>query len=326
MEQALIITDSYKRTEGKSRALQRAEALLDSLGLIDIKIDHEEILVGNRTVGIRDGVVFPEAGISWVENEIDTLGTREQDKFSVRKKDRVDFFEQIVPFWKGKTLEEYINTNFGSKILAISGVVKINQKDHAQGHIIPDVKGWLGKGPLGILEELESQQKTNNDPLKAEFYKSVEIVLKGAIRFIERYADLAETMSGDSPENKRKKELIIIADTCNSITKNPPQTFREALQSLWFLFVILQMESNASSFSPGRIDQYLFPFFKKDLKEGILTLSEALELVEALHLNFNKIVYMRNSEGARYFAGFPIGFNISIGGQDINGEDSSNAL
>ncbi len=105
LEQALIITESYKRTEGKSRALQRAEALSDSLGLIDIKIDQEEILVGNRTVGIRDGVVFPEAGISWVEKEIDTLATREQDKFSVRKKDKVDFFEQIVPYWKGKTLQ-----------------------------------------------------------------------------------------------------------------------------------------------------------------------------------------------------------------------------
>ncbi len=326
LEQALIITDSYKRTEGKSRTLQRAEALSDSLGLIAINIDNDELLVGNRTVGIRDGVVFPEAGISWLKKEIDTLSVREQDKFSVREKDRIDFFEKIVPFWKNKTLEEYINSNFGSEISAIAGVVKINQKDHAQGHIIPDVKGWLGKGLLCLMEELESQQKANTDPRKAEFYESVGIVLKGALGFIERYALLAETMSGKSPVDNRKKELMIIADVCRGITSRPPETFREALQSLWFLFVILQMESNASSFSPGRIDQYLFPFFKKDLEEGILTLSGALELVEALHLNFNKIVYMRNKEGARYFAGFPIGFNISIGGQDENGEDAVNAL
>lgn len=326
LEQALIITDSYRRTEGKSRTLQRAEALSDSLGLISIKIDDEELLVGNRTVGIRDGVVFPEAGISWVEKEIDTLSVREQDKFSVREKDRIDFFEKIVPFWKNKTLEEYIDSNYGSEISAISGVVKINQKDHAQGHIIPDVKGWLLKGPLGLLEELESLQKADNNPLKAEFYESLGIVLKGALGFIERYALQAKTMSGESSVGKRKNELLLISDVCSSIAQRPPETFREALQSMWFLFVILQMESNASSFSPGRIDQYLFPFFEKDLEEGILTLSGALELVEALHLNFNKIVYMRNSEGARYFAGFPIGFNISIGGQDKNGEDAANAL
>ncbi len=294
LEQALIITDSYRRTEGKSRTLQRAEALSDSLALMSMQIDDDELLVGNRTVGIRDGVVFPEAGISWLKKEIDTLPVREQDKFSVREKDKIDFFDRIVPFWENRTLEDYINSNIGSEISAISGVVKINQKDHAQGHIIPDVKGWLSKGPLGLLEELESQQTGDNGHRKAEFYESVEIVLKGALGFIERYAVLAKTMSGKSPAGDRKKELLIISDACSSITQRPPETFREALQSLWFLFVILQMESNASSFSPGRIDQYLFPYFKKDLEDGILTLSGALELVEALHLNFNKIVYMRN--------------------------------
>jgi pyruvate formate-lyase/glycerol dehydratase family glycyl radical enzyme len=326
LEQALIITKSYNKTEGKSRTLQRAAAIADSLSRIDINIDEDELIVGNRTVGIRDGVVFPEAGISWVKKEIETLSGREQDNFNVREKDKIDFFEKIVPFWENRTLEDYINTNIGTEISEISGVVKINQKDHAQGHIIPDVKGWLEKGPSCLLAEAELLQKGSADSEVYEFYESVIVVLKGATKFIERYSLLAESLSKVELEDTRKQELDIISNNCRNITNRPPVNFHEALQSLWFLFVILQMESNASSFSPGRIDQYLFPFFKKDLENGILSLSESLELVEALHLNFNKIVYMRNAEGARYFAGFPIGFNITLGGQDQKGEDAANAL
>ena len=110
------------------------------------------------------------------------------------------------------------------------------------------------------------------------------------------------------------------------LSKRPPETFHEAVQSLWFLFVILHMESNASSFSPGRMDQYLYPYYQRDIEKGILTKQEALEILECLWLKFNQVVYLRNQNSAKYFAGFPIGFNIAIGGVDENGQDTYNEL
>ena len=120
--------------------------------------------------------------------------------------------------------------------------------------------------------------------------------------------------------------MIIVAQNCKNISERPVQTFHEAVQSTWFLFVILQMESNASSFSPGRLDRHLEAYYEKDIKEGNLDKQQALEIIECLWLKFNEIVYMRNSHGAKYFAGFPIGFNIAIGGQDENGNDTYNDL
>ena len=123
-----------------------------------------------------------------------------------------------------------------------------------------------------------------------------------------------------------KHNLEEIAAICKNLSENPPQTFREALQSVWFLFTILQMESNASSFSPGRMDQYIYPFYRNDIDTGKIDRNDALELLDALFIKFNQIVYMRNAHSAKYFAGFPIGFNITVGGQTTEGEDATNEL
>ena len=140
-----------------------------------------------------------------------------------------------------------------------------------------------------------------------------------------RYHDYILTML-ESLEDDNKKSLQRVADICANLASRPAQSFHEAVQSLWFLFVILHMESNASSFSPGRMDQYLYPYYQKDIEKGIISKQEALEILECLWLKFNQIVYLRNQHSAKYFAGFPIGFNIAIGGIDENGCDIYNEL
>lgn len=130
----------------------------------------------------------------------------------------------------------------------------------------------------------------------------------------------------ESLEDDNKKSLQRVADICANLASRPAQSFHEAVQSLWFLFVVLHMESNASSFSPGRMDQYLYPYYQKDIEKGIISKQEALEILECLWLKFNQIVYLRNQHSAKYFAGFPIGFNIAIGGIDENGCDIYNEL
>ena len=127
-------------------------------------------------------------------------------------------------------------------------------------------------------------------------------------------------------EEPYQQSLRTVANNCLNLTKRPPETFHEAVQSLWFLFVLLHMESNASSFSPGRMDQYLYPYYQKDIESGKISMEDALDILECLWLKFNQIVYLRNQNSAKYFAGFPIGFNIAIGGEDENGNDTYNEL
>ena len=126
-------------------------------------------------------------------------------------------------------------------------------------------------------------------------------------------------------EQTGKENLLEVAQVCRKLSQAPAETYHEALQATWFLYVILQMEGNASSFSPGRMDQYLYPYFETSRAQG-MTLEDALELTECLWLKFNQLVYLRNSNSARYFAGFPIGFNVAIGGQNPDGSDATNAL
>ncbi len=310
LEQARIITRVYQENEGDTIAVKRAKSLAAALRELEITIHPEELIVGNRTAGVRGGVVFPEAGISWIDKEIESLPTRPQDKFLVKPGDVEIFRTEILPYWQGKTLEDVIRAEAGEVVDAIARVVKINQKDHAQGHICPDTEKWLKVGPSGLIAEAKAELAKQPD--KAEFYICVIMVLEAACDFMRRYAELTENSE--------------VARICRKLAEEPAESFHEALQSLWFLMTILHMESNASSFSPGRADQYLYPYFRRDMDSGRLDLPQALELVEALWLKFNQIVYMRNAHSAEFFAGFPIGFNIAIGGVDADGNDASNDL
>ena len=262
-------------------------------------------------------MVFPESGCSWINQEFEMLPTRPQDQFLVKEEDIKEFREKIYPYWKGKSLEDAIKGTYGKEINEISKVVKINQKDHAQGHICPDSALWLKLGPQGLMEKAKEKLKNCKDEQK-EFYECTILVLEGAVHFMQRYHDLIE--------REKIESLKEVGKICMNLSKRPPESFHEAVQSLWFLFVILHMESNASSFSPGRMDQYLYPYYQRDIEKGSLTKQEALEILECLWLKFNQVVYLRNQNSAKYFAGFPIGFNIAIGGVDEKGNDTYNDL
>ena len=324
IEQARIITRIYQENESLSIPKKRALSLKAALEELEIGVEKEELIVGNRTKGVRYGVVFPESGCSWVNKEFETLPTRPQDKFRIKKEDVKEFKEIIYPYWQDHSLEDVIKENYGEEINAIAKVVKINQKDHAQGHICPDTKTWLELGPKGLMTKAYEKLK-NCDENQKEFYECTIIVLEGVCHFMMRYHDYILTML-ESLEDDNKKSLQRVADICANLASRPAQSFHEAVQSLWFLFVVLHMESNASSFSPGRMDQYLYPYYQKDIEKGIISKQEALEILECLWLKFNQIVYLRNQHSAKYFAGFPIGFNIAIGGIDENGCDIYNEL
>ena len=328
VEQAKLVTEAYKTHHDCSVIKKRAYALQNALYRMEIRIDEGELIVGNRTKESCGGVVFPEGGINWLEEEIDILETRPQDRFIVRPEDRACFFEELVPFWKGMTLEAKIGEELTDEMKTCEIVGKLNQKDHAQGHICPDAKLWLEEGPSGLVRRAEEKLK-NTGKLTAEqrdYYEAIIMVMEGASRFISRYAKLAEDLAAGAEDPGIKKDYRQVASACGKLASGPAETFHEALQSLWFLIVLLEMESNASSFSPGRADQFLYPYFVRDFGKGNLSLETAQELLDLLFIKFNQIVYLRNTSGAEFFAGFPIGFNISLGGLTEDGKDAVNEL
>ncbi|WP_196592733.1 glycyl radical protein [Pectinatus sottacetonis] len=324
IEQALITTQVYKENETKPVIIKRALALKTSLSKMEIAVEPEELIVGNRTKGVRFGVVSPESGGSWIDRELETLALRPQDKFNVRPEDVEVYRNVIKPYWQGKSLEDVLKNKYKDEFASIGKVAKINQTDHSQGHICPDCEQWLTLGPQKIKEYAQEMLKRDLNNSQQNFYKAVILTMEGAQVFMRRYSILLQQTA--ERNHKFAPVLERMADICNWISVKPPESFHQAVQSLWFLFVVLQMESNASSFSPGRMDRYLYKFYEKDIKQGIINESQALEIIECLWLKFNQIVYMRNADSAKYFAGFPIGFNIAVGGLDASGEAAENEL
>ena len=324
VEQAAIIHRVHLSHPNDAPILRRAKALRAAFEEMTIRIEDGELVVGNRTWGVRSGVVFPECGIAWMEDEIDSLPTRPQDPFLTDPADVAFVKEVLLPFWKHRTLESQIDQEIGPLDDAISSVVKINQKGRAQGHIIPDIPKWLRLGPAGLKQEALSRRDTAKTQAERDFYESICIAMEGASTYYGRYAALAEerAMAGGSFAQDNRE----VATICRKLASQPPETFHEALQAVWMLMVCLQMESNAASISLGRLDQYLYPFYARDRAAGRLTEEYALELLQCFFLKFNQIVCMRSGLEARYFAGFPIGFNIVLGGRDETGSLLENEL
>lgn len=333
IEPARIETASYRQSEGQPTVMRRARAFRDLCRGISICIHPRELLVGGRSPLPRMGVVTPSAAVRWIDRELDSLPTRPQDPFDVSPSDIAELREQIFPYWRGQTLEDraadVIPPDVREAIAA--RVFQVNQTDHAQGHILPDVEAWLGVGLAGLRAKVLAAcaSRTESGTLtadQADFYQASLIGLDGASQFIARYAELAARLAEREPDAARRAELETIARNCRHLAHEPPEDFWQALQAVVFLFVLLEIESNASSFSPGRFDQYILPFLRRDLDAGCLTLAAAQELLECMWVKFNEVVLLRSAEGARYFAGFPIGFNLVVGGQRGNGEDATNLL
>jgi pyruvate formate-lyase/glycerol dehydratase family glycyl radical enzyme len=330
VERARYTTRSYRDSESEPMPIRRAKMLLDLAQTMSIAIYPDEVIVGNRSLLPRMGVIAPEGAVDWVDKELDSLSSRPQDRFNIRPEQIVELREEIFPYWRGKTLEDISAARIPDDVRAAvrGGVFSLNQTDHAQGHILPNVAGWLRLGVKGLREKINAA-RSRAEAQTAErriFYDAAWIALQAAQELMKRYAGLARDLARQAEDETRWQELERIAETCGWISENPARDFWEALQAVWFLFVLLQIESNASSFSPGRFDQYMLPFLEHDLEVGRLTLPQAQALLEQLWLKFNQIVLLRSSASARYFAGFPIGFNIVLGGQLPAGGDATNFL
>lgn len=324
LERALLYTESYKKTEGEPEIIRRAKATANILEKVKISIREKELIVANRTILPRNGIISPEMDPYWIFEELDTLESRPQDKFFIDEKDKKIYREKLFPYWKNKSLKDNINLKIKKEILdsVNSKIVKLNQTDKGQGHIIPDFEMVLKNGLENILIRVKSLSKEKPENI---FYTASIIALEASKKHILRYEALALSLAKKEADFKRKNELLKIADISKKVSAEKPETFQEACQLLWYISVILQYESNASSISLGRFDKYMYPFYEKDLKKGVSKL-ELKEILEAFFIKTNDVVLIRSENSAKFFAGFPTGYTVILGGTLENGQSSINDL
>jgi pyruvate formate-lyase/glycerol dehydratase family glycyl radical enzyme len=324
LERALLYTESHRRTEGEPTIIRRAKATAYILDNVAISIRDDELIAGNRAIKPRAGIISPEMDPYWLLEELDGFPNRPQDRFEIADADKEIYRQQLYPYWQQRSMKDFINGQMTEEVKAAvkTQIFSVNQTDKGQGHIIIDYPLLLENGLASLISrqrELCRQAPDNS------FYQAVLILLQASQRHILRYAVLAEEMAQVEQNLARRDELLTIADISRCIAEQRPQDFYQACQLFWYMNIILQYESNASSISLGRFDQYMMPFYQASLNLG-QDPQFLKEMLESLWVKCNDIVLLRSSASARYFAGFPSGYTILLGGLTDAGRSAVNTL
>lgn len=324
LERALLYTASHQQTEGEPVMIRRAKATAYILDHVEITIRDEELIAGNRTVKPRAGIMSPEMDPYWLLNELEQFPSRPQDRFEISEQDKRIYRDQLYPYWEKRSMKDFINSQMTDEVKTAVGtqIFSINQTDKGQGHIIIDYPRLLNNGLGALVTQL--QEHCAREPQNT-FYQAALLLLNASQRHILRYALLAEQMAEQSADPVRRQELLTIADISRHNARHKPQTFWQACQLFWYMNVILQYESNASSLSIGRFDQYMLPFYQASLAQGE-NAAFLKELLESLWVKCNDVVLLRSTGSARYFAGFPTGYTALLGGLTENGRSAVNVL
>lgn len=324
LERALLYTASHKQTEGEPVMIRRAKATAWILDHVQISIRDDELIAGNRTIKPRAGIMSPEMDPYWLLKELDQFPTRPQDRFNISEEDKRIYREVLFPYWENRSMKDFINAQMTDEVKAAvsTQIFSVNQTDKGQGHIIIDYPRLLENGLAALVAEMKavSQRHPQNN-----FYQAVLILLEASQRHILRYAALADDMAAGCGDGQRRKELETIADISRHNAVHRPEDFWQACQLFWYMNIILQYESNASSISLGRFDQYMLPYYQASLNRG-QDPQFLQELLESLWVKCNDIVLLRSTSSARYFAGFPTGYTALLGGLTETGRSAVNIL
>mgnify|MGYP004488015143 CR=1 FL=1 len=323
LERARLYTQSWAQTEGQPVVIRRARAVANVLANHRIVIEDTDLIVGNRSVTPRAGVVSPEMSPYWIADELDEFPTRPQDPFDISEADKAEYREELLPYWSGRSLNDWYRAHLDAEVAAAEAdrVFSVAQTDKGQGHIICDFPLVLGQGYGAVLER--ARERAAEEPGNA-FLEAAVISLEAMIAYIGRYECAVRELAANAPA-PRAAELSRVAEVLAHIATEPARDFYDAVQLVWLTEVALMHESNASSLSLGRADQYLWPYYEASLTAG--ESPELIrELIQCLYLKLNTIIAVRSTESARFFAGFPIGFNLVVGGVDETGMDASNEL
>lgn len=330
---AELITESYRETEGQPIMMRRAKAFAHILEHIPIIIRPGELIVGSSTIAPRGCQTYPEFSYEWMEAEFDTVEHRAADPFYIsdETKERLKAADR---YWKGKTTSELAYSYMAPethRAMEHNFFTPGNYFYNGVGHITVQYDKVLAVGFAGIREEaakeLEGCRFGDEDyATKHVFLEAVMLSCDAVIGYARRYARLAAEMADKEQDAKRRQELLTIAEICKKVPEHGAEGFQEACQSFWFVQQLLQLESSGHSISPGRFDQYMYPYYEKDLNSGKLSREYAQELIDCIWVKLNDLNKCRDEVSAEGFAGYSLFQNLIVGGQTADGKDATNDL
>lgn len=332
-DRAELLTESYKMTEGLPIIERRAKAFCHILKNIPITIRDEELIVGSATKAPRGCQTFPEFSFKWLLSELDTVETRTADPFYVSEETK-SRLKRVYEYWDGKTTSDLATSYMADETIRAMEhniFTPNNYFYNGVGHVTVNYAEVLGIGLSGIKRRASAAKAAlsvadADYASRFSFLSAVEESLDAAIDYAKRYARLARSLAMTESDPKRKAELFKIAENCENVPANGATSFYEACQSFWFIQMLLQTESSGHSISPGRFDQYMYPYYKKDIELGLITREAAQELIDCIWVKLNDLNKCRDAGSAEGFAGYSLFQNLIAGGQTKDGCDATNEL
>ena len=331
-QRALLVTETYQQHQNQPVVMKRALMLKNILEKMSIYIEDETMIVGNQAASNKDAPIFPEYTLDFVIDELDKFEKRDGDVFYITDQTK-EVLRSIAPFWKNNNLRakgdallpEEVSVFMETGFFGMEG--KLNSGD---AHLAVDYQQLLKIGLEGyedrvikLKEELDLCVPESID--KYVFYKAVLIVIEAVKTYAQRFSDLAKQKAQEA-SGKRKIELLEISEICSRVPYYPAANFKEAIQSVWFIQLILQIESNGHSLSYGRFDQYMYPYLQADLDNGKISEDEAVELLTNLWIKTLTINKVRSQAHTYSSAGSPMYQNVTIGGQTPDRQSAVNQL
>lgn len=334
---AIAFTEVAKKNPGVPPILLRAMAFKRACETAPLLVQDNELIIGHPCGKPRAGAFSPDISWRWVRDELDTIGTRSQDPFIISEEDKKIMKEEIFPFWEGRSVDEICESQYKE-----AGLWEFSSKAFVSDLSYHALNGGgdtcpgfdvilIKKGINGILAEAQKQltklSMTRADEIdRIYFYKAAVHTCEGVLTYAKRLSEYANSLAEKETDPKRKKELTLIAEVNSRVPANPPQTFQEALQSIWTLESLFVIEENQTGLSLGRLDQYIFPFYDADIKSNRITREDAFELLGCFIIKCAEMMWLTNEASAKFFAGYQPFINLTVGGQKRKGGDTTNDL
>ncbi|MHB1315932.1 MAG: glycyl radical protein [Christensenellales bacterium] len=330
-QRAEVYTRIYKEYEACPAVLKRAVAFRETVRAMDLFIEEGELILGHIASKPRAAEVFPEINFIWID-ELDIFATRSSNRLFVPEDVKAKLRE-IYPYWKGKNPNDVLQALRPESIKKAlqCGLISNVHQFSAMSHVALDYSKLLHLGVEGMLDEISGKEASMDitDPdyyERSVFYTACRAILEGFLIYAARFSELAEQEAKKAPNEQRQAELLAISGILKRIPLHKAETFYEAIQAFWLIQVLSQIEANGFSITPGRFDQYMYPYFKKDRADGRLTEPFALELLDCLFLKFAETIRVDEKRMSEETGGYASGQNLVVGGIDVTGQDATNEL
>ncbi len=337
IHRAKVITKIAQENPGMPKAILRGKSFKYCCETAPLVIQDNELIVGSPNGAPRAGAFSPDIAWRWMETELDTIGKRPQDPFYISEEDKKVLREQIFPFWRGKSVDEYCEDQYREAgVWELSGESFVSDCSyHAVNGGGDSNPGYdvilMKKGMLDIKREAEEKLETLSyanpeDIDKIYFYKSIIDTAEGVMIYAKRLSDYAAELAAKETNPKRKAELLKISEVNARVPAHKPTTFWEAIQAVWTIESLLVVEENQTGMSIGRVDQYMYPFFKADIESGRMSKFEAFELAGCMLIKMSEVMWITSEGGSKFFAGYQPFVNMCVGGVTRSGVDATNDL